>query len=131
MKKDKKPGWLQSTIDYTCPRCRKGPLFVQPMKFSDPLAMHDRCEHCDLRFAPEPGYYWGAMFLSYILSGWALLLITLGLVFYFDWTVEMAMLLVIAIGILSYFKLLRFSRSLYIHLLVSYRPEFDKSKTST
>jgi len=93
--------------------------------------MHDRCDHCNLRYAPEPGYYWGAMFLSYILSGWALLLMTLGLVFYYDWTVEMAMLLVIAIGALSYFKLMRFSRSLYIHLLVSFQPDVNKPNSTT
>ena len=84
--------------------------------------MEKACSHCKLNFEPEPGYYWGAMFLSYILSGWALLIICLGLVFYFDWSVESAMLVVIAIGALSYLKLMRFSRSLYIHLLVRYNP---------
>lgn len=85
--------------------------------------MHERCSNCGQRFTPEPGYYFGAMFLSYILSAWILLLMALALVFLLGWTVEMAMLVVIIVGALGYFKLLRFSRSLYIHIDVKYEGE--------
>jgi hypothetical protein len=29
--------------------------------------MHDHCEHCNLNFSPEPGFYWASMFVSYAL----------------------------------------------------------------
>ena len=92
--------------------------------------MHDKCGHCGQKFTPEPGFYYGAMFLSYILSGWLLLLTALALVFYFNWTVEKTMLVIIALGILSYFKLMRFSRSLYIHLVVRYRGKEGNIKST-
>lgn len=98
-------------------------MFTEPFKLKSPLEMHERCLHCGQRFEPEPGFYFGAMFLSYILSAWILLIIALALVFYLHWTVESAMLVVIAIGALGYFKLLRFSRSLYIHIVVKYEGE--------
>lgn len=125
---EKTPGWWKSTFSYTCPRCRKGKLFVEPFKLSEPLNMHSHCDHCGLNYAPEPGYYWGAMFLSYAISGWALLLICLALVFWYGWSVESAMLVVIGIGVLTYFKLMRFSRSLYVHLLVRFDPDAAKKQ---
>ncbi len=118
-----KATWLGSVFRYTCPKCRSFKMFTTPFNIKQPLEMHERCGKCDQRFAPEPGFYFGAMFLSYILSAWLLLLTALLLVFYFKWTVENAMLVVIAIGALSYFKLLRFSRSLYIHIVVGYDKE--------
>ena len=115
-----KSTWLGSVFRYTCPKCRSYKMFTRPFNIKDPLKMHERCGVCNQRFTPEPGFYFGAMFLSYILSGWILLLTALALVFYFGWTVENAMIVVIAVGVLGYFKLLRFSRSLYIHIVVGY-----------
>ena len=85
--------------------------------------MYDRCPACGLKLEPEPGYYFGAMFISYILSGWLFLLPTLFLVFYLDWSVEAAMGLIIVIAIITYLKFLRGSRSLWLHMNVPYDPE--------
>jgi hypothetical protein len=103
-------------------------MFKTPFSIKDPLAMHERCQNCDQRFSPEPGFYYGAMFISYVISGWLLLLTALLLVFYFGWTVEKTMLVVIAIGGLTYFKLMRTSRSLYIHLVVKYKGKDNIAK---
>lgn len=27
--------------------------------------MNERCSHCDVRLQPEPGFYYGAMYVSY------------------------------------------------------------------
>jgi uncharacterized protein (DUF983 family) len=45
-----------------CPRCRKGRIF------EGRFAMHDTCPVCGLRFAREPGYFTGAMYVSYALA---------------------------------------------------------------
>jgi len=107
---------------YLCPRCRKGDLFLKPLELSKPLAMHDRCENCNQRFEPEPGYYFGAMFISYALCVFTLLPISLLCVFLFKWSVNGTIFFVIFLGALIYIWLLRFSRSLWINLMV----RFDK-----
>jgi hypothetical protein len=33
-----------------------------------PLATHDRCPVCELKYEREPGYFLGAMYFSYMLS---------------------------------------------------------------
>lgn len=31
--------------------------------------MHERCPYCGLRYEIEPGYFYGAMYVSYAISG--------------------------------------------------------------
>ena len=110
--------------NYKCPRCRKGDIFVKPLVFTDPLNMPKKCEHCGQSTEPEPGFYYGAMFLSYIFGSWYLLLPTLLLVFYFKWTVGAAMTFTIILSMLSFMKLLRGDRSLWLHMMVKYDPKY-------
>jgi len=103
---------LKSMWQYKCPRCRQGDIFIKPMKLSDPLNMPLQCSHCGQKTSPEPGFYYGAMFLSYIIMSWFVLLPTLGLVFYFGWSVEGAMVFAIALTAVCYLRFARGSRSL-------------------
>jgi uncharacterized protein (DUF983 family) len=55
-----------------CPRCRLGKIFARSVFIGFPK-MHQRCPVCQLRFEREPGYFLGAMYISY---GLALVIIT-------------------------------------------------------
>ena len=50
-----------------CPRCRRGKIFARSVFFGFPK-MNERCPFCDLRFEREPGYFLGAMYISYALA---------------------------------------------------------------
>lgn len=45
--------------------------------------MNQHCPHCGVSFEPEPGFYFGAMFVSYAFS--VALLIAIWLVLYLVW----------------------------------------------
>ncbi|MGZ5242676.1 MAG: DUF983 domain-containing protein [Bacteroidia bacterium] len=48
-----------------CPRCHTGEVFLHPtysLKFTQ---MHSKCPHCGQDFEVEPGFYYGAMYISY------------------------------------------------------------------
>jgi hypothetical protein len=92
------------------------------MSLSDPVNMPETCNLCNQKMEPEPGFYYGAMFISYIFSAWYLLLPTLLLVFYFKWSVNSAMAFTIFLGLISYTRVIRASRSLWIHINVKYDP---------
>ena len=47
-----------------CPRCRMGNIFRYSIFRGFPK-MNDRCLICDLKFDREPGYFLGAMYVSY------------------------------------------------------------------
>ncbi len=113
---------LKAVSELKCPRCREGHMFVNPTDFSKPLNMQDKCEICGQKMLPEPGFYFGAMFLSYIISSWMLLLPALALIFYFDWSVLGAIGFTVLIAALTYLPFLRGSRALWLHMMVKYDP---------
>lgn len=65
-------GTLWSIAHLRCPRCHHGRVF------SGLIAMNERCPVCAMRFEREPGYFLGAMYVSYafasVIIGGAVLL---------------------------------------------------------
>ncbi len=53
-----------------CPNCRKGDLFQtkNPWKLSKLDSMPPRCPVCNQSYFPEVGFYYGAMYISYMVS---------------------------------------------------------------
>lgn len=103
-------------------------MYKEPFEIAKPIEMHSKCAICQLRFEPEPGFYFGAMFISYIMSGFLFVGIALTLVFAFGWTFNASMSLVLVIAILTFFKLMRISRSLWIHFMVKYEQNYIENK---
>jgi uncharacterized protein (DUF983 family) len=62
-----KPSTLGSILQQRCPRCRVGRIFRYSI-FRGVPKMHERCPACDLKFEREPGYFLGAMYISYGLA---------------------------------------------------------------
>ena len=53
-----------------CPHCEKGQVFYKngnPLLFQMPK-MHSHCPACKYRFEREPGYFFGAMYISYAIA---------------------------------------------------------------
>ncbi len=107
---------------YSCPKCRMSKMFKEPFMVMKPLDMNDRCTNCNQSFEPEPGFYFGAMFLSYGIACLVYLPLALLLVFYFDWTINSMLAFVFFLYFAFFFKLLRISRSLWAHLMIKYKP---------
>lgn len=68
-------------LQLRCPRCHEGKLFARPAwHLTRAYEMPARCPVCAQTYEPEPGFYYGAMFISFAFSV-AIVLIT-GLVLY-------------------------------------------------
>lgn len=113
-------GILGSIFGKKCPKCRESKLFVEPLMLNKPLEMNDRCPVCGQNFMPEPGFYYGAMFISYIMSSFFFLIVAGLAIMYFDFSVEAAFGLIIFIGLFLYLWLMRISRSIWIHFMIKY-----------
>ena len=60
---------LQALVACKCPKCRKGSMFTHTAYNLSHLGdMPERCSVCDLRFEIEPGFFWGAMYISYAMT---------------------------------------------------------------
>jgi uncharacterized protein (DUF983 family) len=116
-------GIIGSILAKKCPRCRESKLFSEPLMLNKPLEMPERCPVCGQSFMPEPGFYYGAMFISYILSSFFFLFIAAITIIYFGWSVEGAFALIILIGAILYVWVLRMSRSIWINMMIKYDPE--------
>jgi uncharacterized protein (DUF983 family) len=55
---------VKDILRQRCPRCRMGTIFRYSIFRGFPK-MHERCPVCDLKFDREPGYFLGAMYVSY------------------------------------------------------------------
>jgi uncharacterized protein (DUF983 family) len=70
-----------SILGAKCPRCRQGNMFKYPLhNVANFASMHKECPHCKLRFEVEPGFFIGAMYVSYAMS--VGLILTISLILY-------------------------------------------------
>ena len=74
MTKATQPATLAAILHALCPRCRMGQIFASSIYFGFPK-MRERCAVCDLKFEREPGYFLGAMYISYALGLGTILLL--------------------------------------------------------
>ena len=126
----KEKGVLQAIIQGNCPRCRSGKMFKYSV-FNIPKLnkIHAQCTECDLQYEREPGFFYGAMYVSYAFSVGVLLITTLVIYQLFP-KAELAtyIISVSVISFLTYPVNFRYSRILFLHLFggVSYRPDIKK-----
>jgi uncharacterized protein (DUF983 family) len=59
---------LYSIFNQQCPRCHEGDVFVNKNPFKKMSAIHSNCSHCGLRYEKEPGFFFGAMYVSYMFN---------------------------------------------------------------
>lgn len=115
-------GKLPAMLHLKCPRCRRGDLFYTPtFSFQQPFKMRDRCAVCDLNYMPEPGYYYGSMYVSYIILGWFSIGFVAFFHWYLGWSTGASFALLIGVTSIFYVYLFRVSRSLWLGLNVRYR----------
>lgn len=61
---------LYSIFRYKCPHCHEGDFFVDsnPYHLARAGDVLERCPVCGRKFTPEPGFYYGAMYVAYALT---------------------------------------------------------------
>ena len=117
---------LAAMAEGRCPQCREGKMFKYPFwrvdKFSE---MNENCPVCGLRFEVEPGFWYGAMFVSY--ANTIALLGVMGVTVFYVFHDPPVMYYIVPITILSLITVpfnFRISRAIFLHLFgfVKYKP---------
>ena len=98
-----------------CPRCKQGSIFRAGL-LGLAGAMNDACAVCDLRFLREPGYFLGAMYVSYGLGVLTVLPVSVVLAIVFEWPLAAVLTLMVVQTLVSVPLFLRLSRLLWLHL---------------
>ena len=106
-----------------CPQCRKGKLFkYSGFKLNGFMQMNTHCSHCGVKFEPEPGFFWGAMYFSYALVVAVSVTVGIALFTFVDepelWTFSG---IIIGSVLLSSPGIFRLSRLLMVYITAPYR----------
>ena len=89
--------------------------------------MHKRCEVCGQKFEPEIGFYYGAMFISYLFIALVSFTVVCFNIFVLGIQVELSFGILLILLAIIYLWNLRFTRSLWIHFLVKYDPNYAET----
>lgn len=113
-----------------CPRCHEGEVFKNRNPYHS-LAfakMYEHCKHCGQSFDPEPGFYQGAMYVSYALTlgvtlpvGLILLLVLNASLFWILGILTVILLVMLPV-------IFRLSRLVWLNFFIPYRPLESEQK---
>jgi uncharacterized protein (DUF983 family) len=119
----KKGSKLYSIATMTCPQCQESKMMVaNPYRLSTIGDVKDTCEVCSLDLIPEPGFYFGAMYVSYALGVAVFVTIWASCNWFFDnvgvWT-QISLVLIALIGLGPYLYAL--SKVIWANFFFSYK----------
>jgi uncharacterized protein (DUF983 family) len=125
----RKESVLRSIFTFSCPRCHDGRMFPEGTLFKVRkfAIMHKSCPCCGQSFEPEPGYYFGAMFVSYAINTALFVTVWVALTFLVEEvTVVMMVASLLFISIFFLPVIFRLSRALWIHIFIRYEGPCDQ-----
>jgi uncharacterized protein (DUF983 family) len=116
---------FQGISQNKCPQCRKGDIFESSaLNISKFTKMHKNCQKCGLRYEVEPGFFFGAMYVSYGFSVAIAVACIVGLTVLVNqpgfWAYFLTLALVITLAAPFSFRL---SRILWLYIFVKHKPE--------
>jgi hypothetical protein len=119
------PGSKTYSIFYLkCPRCHEGDTFeTGSWSFKKSFDMYQHCPKCDLDYFPEPGFYYGSMFISYIWTGWMSLLIVALLNWWLGFSQIAAFVVLFFFLLINFVYIFRISRLMWLNIHVKYDPD--------
>ncbi|MEM6299373.1 MAG: DUF983 domain-containing protein [Bacteroidota bacterium] len=94
-------------------------------------ATHERCSVCDLRYEIEPGFFWGAMYISYAFSVAIVAAVIIGTTVLMTEPSYWNYIIHVVIALLLFSPVsFRYARVLMLHLFsgVKYDPEIEKKE---
>jgi uncharacterized protein (DUF983 family) len=112
-------------IKFKCPRCHNGTMFSSsnPYNLKRITEMPKECACCGQLTEPEPGFYYGAMFSSYILCVGIFLINFFIFGVYLNFTpIKFLSLYISQLFILMPF-IFRYARLTFLYMFVSYDSE--------
>lgn len=120
-----KGSWFYTVGLMKCPRCHTGDLFpTKTFSFKKSFDMHDKCPHCGQHYSLEPGFWYGSMFISYILSAFMLFGIFAFFKFLIGLDLVPSFISMAFIAAILYIWFFRVSRAIWLSFFVKYNKEY-------
>ena len=121
---------LYSIVNQQCPSCRSKKMFTDPVFSKRFSKMQDKCPNCSQPLEPEPGFYTGAMYVSYALQVAIIVAIVVATkVLNIDGTLGWYVGWIAGVNLLLFPLIFRLSRSIWIHMFVPFQNKIKTVKS--
>tara|TARA_B100000900_G_scaffold30786_1_gene23354 strand:+ start:2274 stop:2666 length:393 start_codon:yes stop_codon:yes gene_type:complete len=127
----KKGAKIYSILFGVCPKCHKEPMYIikNPYHLYTTLKMHESCKHCTTKYKIEPSFFYGSMYVSYIVGvafSVASFIITH---LFLERSLKMSFAAIVITLVCFMPVIMRLSRNIWINLFMNYDPKMaEKSK---
>jgi len=106
---------VKAIIDEKCPRCYQGDLYSESVSnIKNFHKMNKACPDCGQTLEPEPGFYFGAMFVAYGMSVLMSIITWVSLYFIFHPVFEVYLIVILLLNVLLLPFIFRYSRTLFL-----------------
>lgn len=100
-----------------CPHCGEGDVYEKPSRLFHMPVMHERCPQCHYLYEREPGYFLGAMYISYGLAVFqGLLAFAICYFFLPQLSTLTVCFIILAVTLLFSVRNFRWSRVIYMYI---------------
>ncbi|HRG59135.1 MAG TPA: DUF983 domain-containing protein [Bacteroidia bacterium] len=112
-----------SVVFNRCPQCHKGKVLkYPPYQLGKLLDTEDLCSHCNLKYEKEPGFFYGAMYVSYALSSGIFIVAYLLQSLFFNFPITQFAIFMVSLMLLAFPIIARWSRILWLNFFVKFDP---------
>jgi uncharacterized protein (DUF983 family) len=117
-----------------CPRCHIGDIYKQPALHPGFSQTYKTCPHCGLMYEQEPGFFFGAMYISYAFT--VAILLTTSFVLYFGFNDPPTLVYMITVPLVTLLFVplsFRYSRVLYLYAFggIRYDRSYARGRSNT
>lgn len=115
---------IYSTAMNKCPRCHRGPVFTTNNPYgAGAFRMNESCSCCGLKYEREPGFFYGALYVSYALMSGLFIVWFVGDQVWLHMKTQYLLLAVVSTILLLFPVVLRSSRLIWLNFFVRYDKE--------
>jgi uncharacterized protein (DUF983 family) len=119
-------GNLKGALKLKCPRCEKGEIFEvkNPYKFGKMFVMNTHCSNCGVKYEKESGFFYGAMYVSYMINIGFFVVATVSWYLFIkghmDWRIYISSYVALTLFLVP--VIYRYSRTIWLMIMIKYEP---------
>lgn len=112
-----------SVVFNKCPQCHQGKVLkYAPYQLNKLLETEEQCSNCELKYEKEPGFFYGAMYVSYALTSGIFIVAYILQATLLDLPVTQFAIFMVSLLLLTFPLIARWSRVLWLNFFVPYNP---------
>lgn len=110
-----------SVVFNKCPQCHQGKVLKHPpYQINKLLETEECCSHCHLKYEKEPGFFYGALYVSYALTSGIFIVAYLLQVTLLNLPTTKFAIFMVSTLILSFPLIARWARILWLNFFIRY-----------